>query len=548
MFDNRNVFDFKAVQSIEGGNHLSLVWQHAWDGADHGSGIILDNSYTIQKQITYPSEFGAFDIHEFNTLDDGNTSLAISYRGHTTPMDDLGRPGEVTNVFSGGFTEIDLSKGEVVRDWDSFDQIALSETVQYSAASPPDAPPNGWDYVHANSVDKNADGDYIMSFRFTNTVYMIDGETNQIKWRLRGEKERSDFDQDFVFSKQHDAKFLESNGTHHVISIMNNASDEYSNDEELSSILIIELDTGVTPMTARLLRRYNRPDGKLTRLRGNAQILPNKNVFGGWSNQGYITEQTEDGEVLLSANFVSTRFSTYRAYKFEFTGRPSAPPDLVARVWGNDAKHLTTTFYVSWNGATDVAWWNFYAQASELGHAVFVGSVPRRDFETMFIAKGYLDWVSVEAVDDDGNVLGTSEVHRSETPSHWKEAGLDGDVSPSDPIAIYSLDSSPSGQEIEEENDADADDDDASSSAMQVSKVDTAELSRVAHETYFIVRSMGRLVVFVLILASLCGIGVGMYKVLRRRRSRTRSTYRQVPRKDDLDLDIPEEEIRLHSG
>lgn len=438
MFENRNVFDFKAVHSIEGGPHLSLVWQHAWDGSDLGYGIILDNSYAIQKKFTFPDEFGAFDIHEFSTLDDGKTCLAISYRGHLAYMDDLGRPGEVTGAMSGGFVEIDVASGELIRDWDSFDQISLDETVAYSSLSMPQGLPYGWDYVHANSVDKNSDGNYIMSMRFTNTIYMISGEDGRIMWRLGGKK--SDFVQDFTFSKQHDAKFIESNGTHHVISILNNASDEYSNDETVSSALIVELETGTTPMTARVLRRYNRPDGKLTRLRGNAQLLRNNNIFAGWSERGYLSEHAEDGEVLLIANFASFRFSTYRAYKFEFTGRPSSPPDLVSRVSGADATHLTTTFYVSWNGATDVAWWNFYAQASDTGHAVFVGSVPKRDFETMYIANGYLDWTSVEAVDGQGKVLGVSQVHRSEIPAHWEMAGFDGNVEelrPNDPAAAH---------------------------------------------------------------------------------------------------------------
>jgi hypothetical protein len=542
MFDNRNIFDFRAVHSMSGGPHLSMVWQHSWDGADQGSGLVLGNDYTIQRQLRYPPEFGAFDIHEFNILDDGNTSLSVTYRSHMLPMDTLGRPGEQTAVLAGGFAEMDVNTGEVRRDWDSVDQIPLGDTVHFDASSPA-SPPPGWDYVHANSIDKNSDGNYIMSMRFTNSVYMISGADGHIMWRLGG-RGNSDFEQDFVFSKQHDAKFLESNGTHHIISILNNASDEIFNEEDVSSALIVELETGTTPMTAKVLRRYNRPDGHLTRLRGNSQVLPNDNIFIGWSERGYISEHADDGEVLLSANFASARFSTYRAYKFDFTGRPSYPPALVASVWGTDESDLTTTFYVSWNGATDIAWWNFYAQASSLSHPVFIGSVPKRDFETLFVAKGFLDWVSVEAVTADGNVLGKSRVHRTDLPKHWVMAGFTGDrdkLRPHDPAALYAADGSVHKAAGQEEADSNGGGGDSPAVVHPAGGVDSKELSRIVHETYSTVSSIGGLFLFVLVVCLACVVCYGAWVLLRRRRRK--GSYQHVPREDDL----PEEELRLHN-
>lgn len=543
MFDNRNIFDFRAVHSMDGGPHLTLVLQHGSD--DRGYGVILGNDYNIKRKIEYPPKFGRFDIHEFKTLDDGNTSLAISCRNHVADMEDLGLPGRETSVFAGAFVEMNPNTGDIVYDWDSFDQIHLSESLRFDGSREPNRPPGGWDYVHANAVDKNAAGDYIMSFRYTNTIYMISGEDGRILWRLGGKE--SDFDMDFTFSKQHDAKFLESNGTHYVISMMNNASDEFFTDEDVSSVLIVALETSTSPMTARLLRRYNRPDGNLTKLRGNAQVLPNKNVHAGWSHRGYFTEHAEDGELLLSANFVSTRFSTYRSYKFEFTGRPSAPPDLVAFVWGTDAKDLITTFYVSWNGATDIARWNFYARASSTAHPVFIGSATKHDFETMYIAKGYLDWISVEAVDAEDNALGKSPIKRSETPKHWEAAGFDGDserLIPDDPAVLYSVDG-----ESQEAAGADAEaatgdgaDDRVISSSLNYSDAKAKELSPVVHELYNLVYSISGLFVFVLLLFLAFGIGGGTWLVLRRRRQRRQmGPYQHVPREED----IPEEQMRL---
>ena len=535
MFDNRNIFDFRAVHSMNGGPHLSLVWQHAWDTSDLGYGVILKNNYEIDKKITYEGrDLGAFDIHEFNVLADGKTALSLAYREHTTYLDYFGHPELYTSLLSGGFTEIDVKSGKVLNDWDTYDQIGLDETVQYNANSPPEGKP-GWDYVHANSVDRNEAGDYIMSMRFTNTIYFLDGD-GRIKWRLGGKN--SDFKQDFTFSKQHDAKFLESNGTHHVISILNNASDEFSNDENISSALVVEVDTAA--MTARVIERYNRPDGGLTRLRGNAQKLPNGNMFVGWSEWGYISEHTPDGEVLYEAHFPAHRFSTYRAYKFEFTGRPSSPPTVVSSVSGTDAMHLITTFYVSWNGATDIASWNFYARHSANGHSTLVGNVTKRDFETMFISRGYLDWVQVEAVDHDGNILGTSPVQRTSTPDNWEAVGFQGNVAqlkPDNPAVVsFKLDSNP--KPATEKTGAGSQPDSTKASTMRIVGAQR-EVLRVANETLAAVKRISGIFALGLIVCLVGGSLACVYTCLRRRKTKQRQTYQKVPREEDG----PEEEM-----
>ncbi|GIK05816.1 hypothetical protein Aspvir_009929 [Aspergillus viridinutans] len=541
MFDNRNVFDFKAVHSIGDQPHLSLVWQHSWDFEDQGHGVILKNNYEIQNKLPLRPDLGSFDIHEFNILDDGKTGLAMTYRENEIGLEDFGRPEERTAVLSGGFVRLDLNTADILFEWDSLNQVPLHESVHYGPDSPPEGRP-GWDYVHANSVDMNDAGDYIVSFRFTNTIYLISGADGRILWRLGGQ--HSDFVQDFTFSKQHDIKFVESNGTHHIISFLNNASDEDTNDEPVSCALIVELDTAVQPMTAKVIRRYNRPDGGLTRLRGNAQLLPDNNVFVGWSERGYITEFAPEGEVLLSAMFNSTRYSTYRAYKFEFTGRPNTPPDLVASVAGTDASDLATTFYVSWNGATDVARWKFYARAAANAPPVLIGNTTKTSFETIYIAHGYLDWVSAEAVDHAGNVLGISRVHRSRVPGDWATAGFKGEAAklhPADPYTLYSQKEADQQTGTKTPLAAGLDDADTSGNS-DITPVDTAaeEALRMAQETYELVRDFGALFTSVLLLCLVAGIVACVYTVLRRRRTKP---YHHVPTEDGL----PEEQIRLRS-
>ncbi|KAJ5138723.1 uncharacterized protein N7515_003571 [Penicillium bovifimosum] len=514
LFDNRNVFDFKAVDSLGPEPRLSMVLQYSWDSKeDTGYGVVLTNDYKVERKLPLRRDLGLFDIHEFKIREDGKTALVTIYLSHEITLAEFGRPEETTWLETGGFAEIDINTAEVIQWWDSYNHITLSEGVHYHPNTPPEGHP-GWDYVHVNSVDKNDAGDYLLSARFTNTIYLISGINGDIMWRLGGKY--TDFEQDFMFSKQHDAKFIESNGTHHIISFLNNASDEEFNEENISASLFVELDTSVTPKTARVLHRYNRPDQQLSRLRGNTQLLPNGNVFTCWSKEGYISEHAADGEILYTANFTSPRYSSYRGYKFEFTGRPSAPPDLVASVLGTDETNMVTTFWVSWNGATDVAWWHFYAQASEFTTPVLIGKTARDDFETTYTGHGYLDWVSAEAVDANGTVLGRSEVYRSNHPD-WAAVGYKGKSNPPapiDPSIVYGV--------------GDHKVDDAGHTSSDAIDTQTQKTIQILGHAYDAIHNISGFFSFLLLLGFFAAVVAG-YLVLRGWRLRV---YQRLPRED----------------
>ncbi|PWY69583.1 hypothetical protein BO70DRAFT_365858 [Aspergillus heteromorphus CBS 117.55] len=515
MFDNRNIFDFKAVNTIDDQSHLSFILQHAYqdNGADKGYGYILDHHYDMENAVPVTNDLGTFNMHEFNVLPGGKTALACAYRNEWVDLGDLGRPNEYGWIVAGGFVEMDTATGEVLFEWSSLGYIPIHESVKVGANWAPSGAP-GWDYVHVNSIDKNANGDYLLSARFTSTLYLISGVDGHIIWRLGGKY--SDFVQDFTFSKQHHARFVESNATHATISFLNNASDESENEENVSAAMFVQVDTTTTPMTARLVNKYNRPDGSLTRLRGSVQNLPNGNVFVGWSERGMQSEHSPEGKVLMQAIFSSSRFSTYRSYKFPFVGRPSAPPDLVASVYGTDETDLATIFHVSWNGATDVASWNFYARADRHSIPVLIGNTTKFDFETMYIADGYMDWVSVEAVDKDGNVLGTSALHRTETPQNWRLAGFQGDLKPTadDPSVLYAP-KKPAEDVI-----------DPATKAKQEAEEKAKEAAKTMAKANEVIHGIGGLLIFILVACSVGGLLAGAYWYLRRRRMQA---YHEVP-------------------
>ena len=162
-----------------------------------------------------------------------------------------------------------------------------------------------------------------------------------------------------------------------------------------------------------------RPDGKRSEKRGNFQILDSGNVFGGWSDNCYISEQSPDGRTLMEAQFASERFVSYRAYKFNFTSWPEEVPTMKGFVYGDTIEESMSLYYVSWNGATDVAAWDFYDAATDQ----LIGKKLRTGFETMYSqSRMYADFVFAEAIAEDGSVMGRSHTVVMERPLEWPPA------------------------------------------------------------------------------------------------------------------------------
>jgi hypothetical protein len=280
-------------------------------------------------------------------------------------------------------------------------------------------------------VDKTRDGDYLISARHTNTIYKVSGINGSIMWRLGGK--RSDFLllDGLNFSSQHDVRIQSENNTVSLITIFDNASDEDERQppsSRCSSGKLLALYTTTSPMTAKLIQQWDRPDGLLTVKRGNTQVLPNGNVVLNWGDCGYLSEFTADGRRLVDAEYISSRFGTYRAYKFNFTGSPIEPPALKTYAYGSGAAadDMVTVFYISWNGATEVATWNFYGSQDATAGLSMIGSAKKSGFETSYMSPRYLKYTYGEAVSADGKSLGRSEVQETILPNGLDEVPPDG--------------------------------------------------------------------------------------------------------------------------
>ena len=127
--------------------------------------------------------------------------------------------------------------------------------------------------------------------------------------------------------------------------------------------------------TATLVSAFTHPEKLLSASQGNVERLPNGNEFVGWGSQRWFTEFSPTGEVLFDGHIAKGN-DNYRAFRYEWAGRPAQAPKVVAAAGSGNI-----TGRVSWNGATGIARWELLAGADAASLAP-VGSKASEGFET----------------------------------------------------------------------------------------------------------------------------------------------------------------------
>ncbi|WQF78673.1 Putative quinoprotein alcohol dehydrogenase-like superfamily [Colletotrichum destructivum] len=406
------------------------------EGRSYGHHVILNSKYEPVKLVRGRSNrLGS--AHEFRIVDD---DFALVEIGSTRPvgLSPWGGAKGQDWILSTGFQELNIETGEVVFQWESLDHVDPGNSAFPLAELPSTTgldSSSAWDYFHINSVDKDSQGNYIISARATSAIYKVNGTSGEVIWTLGGANSTFDMEPEAHFAYQHDARLLSRSpdGTTDVLSLFDNAA--ASPEKQISSVSrarIVQLNH--SDNTAKALRTYPAPDGLSAQSQGNAQVLPNGNVFVNWGQAGAITEFGEDGRVLFHAYLDSgpggSLVQNYRGFRSNWTGSPSEDPALV--VVEGDARGKVEA-YVSWNGDTEVVTWRFYAEPSpdrspSLGEGRLVlGEAGRTGFETHLTLdvsrfRGEV-LISAQAVDAKDRILvHTSSEAISRNP--WGSPGL----------------------------------------------------------------------------------------------------------------------------
>jgi hypothetical protein len=339
------------------------------------------------------------DFHEYRLTDEG-TALLIAYHPEPADLSAVGGPRRGVE-FESSVQEVDIATGEVLMQWNAGDHVPVSDTYSELTEREDGSEDHPLDWFHANSVAPGPDGTLLVSARNTHTVYAIDRETGELRWRLGGKHSDIAMGPGAAFEWQHDAEWLGGNR----ISLFDNHASTMGGGP--SRALILDVDTRAS--TATVAREVRHPDGVSAGTQGNTQTLPGGGLFVGWGSEGRFTEFSTGGDVVFDATFAPA--DSYRAYRFEWEGRPTEPPDVVvapldeAAGGGDGDRQLGVA--VSWNGATQVATWRVLA-GGNADDLTPVAEVAKDGFETTTRIEAAA-LVAVEALDSRGEVLDRSE-------------------------------------------------------------------------------------------------------------------------------------------
>ncbi|KAJ9625492.1 uncharacterized protein PV06_01777 [Exophiala oligosperma] len=395
------------VCSINGTENLCFITAAQNVGYGRGYAVVLDNTLTTHTSVRSQSGLANFDEHEFNVLDDGDSSLFTLYNPehHDLSAYNVSGQGWLMNCY---FQHLELGTNKPIFEWSAIDHVTLNETfvkpLGSEVAGDGLTPTSPWDYFHINSVDQYANGDYLVSARHTCTLYRVSGQDGHIIWRLGGSFSDFAFPPGLNFSFQHDARIREENKTTTIISLFDNASNGYNQTSRYSSGLILKLDH--TRNTVSLLKRFIAPDEFVSASQGNVQLMAKDwrtaNAFLGWGSNAFISEYTSDGRMVQQGHFATTGSMNYRAFKNNFTTDPTDAPALYTYAHNDSAP---TSYWMSWNGATKVAQWRIYSASERNGPWTVIDTVKKAGFETTFTAPKYHSWSIVESIDAKGNPL-----------------------------------------------------------------------------------------------------------------------------------------------
>ena len=264
----------------------------------------------------------------------------------------------------------------------------------------PHIPADIFDYFHINTIQQQPNGDLLIGSRNTWTVYLIDGQSGQILWRVGGKRSTFALGSGVRFAWQHDSE-IEPDGS---LSIFDNEDSP----PEAHSSRAIRVALNAQSHIATLLSSYELPGASvLSPSQGNVQLLANENRFVGWGQAGYVSEFSSTGALTFDMQLPAP-VNSYRAYRSPWNATPRSIPALAVGSGAND----TAVAYVSWNGASEVSSWRLLAGTSASALKA-LSTVPRQGFETALYTHGSKLYMQAQALGSSGEVLSDSRVLRS---------------------------------------------------------------------------------------------------------------------------------------
>lgn len=329
---------------------------------------LVNQNYERERSYTIGDDY-LTDWHDFQLEENGN-ALMMSHDYRLVDMTQYHPYGDPSALVVGCILREITPSGNIVFEWRSWDHIPITDTNQVLTDSTVR-------YIHCNSIERDYDGNLLISSRHLNEVTKINTSTGEIMWRLGGSQNDFFFTNDDGFSYQHSARrefgrlAIFDNGNEH--DPPRSRGVEYILDEE--------------NLTATRVWEYDPDPDIYSSFMGNMQRLPNWNRVIGWggTHRRTVTEVRGAGQPVWELTDTDSIGGTYRAFRYTWQGYPTWPPTLVAESnlhghFGQD--NAQATLYFSYNGATEVSQYEIHAIINDVD--ILLDVVPRDGFETVY--------------------------------------------------------------------------------------------------------------------------------------------------------------------
>ncbi len=270
----------------------------------------LDSNYAVVDSFMCGAGL-VTDLHDCWLMPNGH-ALLIACDTEQRDLSSFVKGGNPqAQVIGAVIQEIDKSK-DVVFQWSSFDNFNFEDAVHENFTL------KYLDYVHANSIMQDTDGNLILSSRHLDEITKIDRETGAMIWRMGGQHNQFKFLNDTLgFSHQHAVRrtpagtiTIFDNGNYHPVP--NSRALEYRVDEQAK--------------TCDLVWQYHHTPEIQTAAMGNVERLPNGNTLVSWglaTSAPLLTEVHPDGSIAYELT-IQTPNSSYRAFRFSWDPKTAA--------------------------------------------------------------------------------------------------------------------------------------------------------------------------------------------------------------------------------
>ena len=182
------------------------------------------------------------DNHDFLALPNGNYVL-FCYDNQPYAMDTVIAGGDPNAIIEGLIIQEIDSNHNLIFEWKSWDHFHVTDNTYLSPWTG-----SQLNFIHANAIDIDFDGHFIISSRGLDEITKIHRTTGEVIWRWGGSQNEFTFINDYPFTHQHSIRSLGDN--RYLLYDNGNHSDTYIG-VKLSRAVEYELDTNL--MTAEKL-------------------------------------------------------------------------------------------------------------------------------------------------------------------------------------------------------------------------------------------------------------------------------------------------------